>query len=92
MSLPAALAAPRVSQTNSATSSAEPLFYNSTLAKQLTSQFGEKFTETGGSILPLDYYPGDATALQNLGGGRYEAVAEPVRLGGGSALAVKPAP
>ena len=92
MSLPAALAAPRVSQTNSATSSAEPLFYNSALAKQLTSQFGEKFTETGGSILPLDYYPGDATALQNLGGGRYEAVAEPVRLGGGSALAVNPAP
>jgi gamma-glutamyltranspeptidase / glutathione hydrolase len=92
VSLPAALAAPRVSQTNSATSSAEPLFYNSTLANQLTSQFGEKFTETGGSILPLDYYPGDATALQNLGGGHYEAVAEPVRLGGGSALAVSPAP
>ena len=92
MSMPTALAAPRVSQTNSATSSAEPLFYNSALAKQLTSQFGEKFTETGGSILPLDYYPGDATALQNLGGGRYEAVAEPVRLGGGSALAVNPAP
>ena len=92
MPLPAALAAPRVSQTNSATSSAEPMFYNSTLAKQLTSQFREKFTETGGSILPLDYYPGDATALQNLGGGRYEAVAEPVRLGGGSALAVNPAP
>ncbi len=92
MSMPAALAAPRVSQTNSATSSAEPLFYNSTLAKQLTSQFGEKFTETGGPILPLDYYPGDATALQNLGGGRYEAVAEPIRLGGGSALAVNPAP
>jgi gamma-glutamyltranspeptidase/glutathione hydrolase len=90
MALPAALAAPRVSQTNSATSSAEPAFYNSALAKQLTSQFGEKFTETGGSILPLDYYPGDATALQVLGGGKLEPIAEPVRLGGGSALVVHP--
>ena len=90
MSLPDALAAPRVSNTNSATSSAEPLFYNSAVAKQLTSQYGEKFTETGGTILPLDYYPGDATALQVLGGGKVEPIAEPVRLGGGSALVVHP--
>ncbi|HEY2279955.1 MAG TPA: gamma-glutamyltransferase, partial [Streptosporangiaceae bacterium] len=90
MSLPNALAAPRVSNTNSATSSAEPLFYNSAVAKQLTSQYGEKFTETGGAILPLDYYPGDATALQVLGGGKVEPIAEPVRLGGGSALVVHP--
>ncbi len=90
MSLPDALAAPRVSNTNSATSSAEPLFYNSAVAKQLTSQYGEKFTETGGAILPLDYYPGDATALQVLGGGKLEPIAEPVRLGGGSALVVHP--
>jgi gamma-glutamyltranspeptidase/glutathione hydrolase len=92
MSLPAALAAPRVSQTNSATSLAEPAFYNSALAQQLTSQFGEKFTEATGPILPLDNYPGDATAVQILGHGRFEAIAEPVRLGGGSALVVKPAP
>jgi gamma-glutamyltranspeptidase/glutathione hydrolase len=90
MSLPDALAAPRVSNTNSATSSAEPLFYNSAVAKQLTSQYGEKFTETTGPILPLDYYPGDATALQVLGGGKVEPIAEPVRLGGGSALVVHP--
>ncbi|HEY0719328.1 MAG TPA: gamma-glutamyltransferase family protein [Streptosporangiaceae bacterium] len=90
MPMPAALAAPRVSQTNSATSSAEPRFYNSALARQLTSRYGEKFTETGGAILPLDYYPGDATALQILGGGKLEPVAEPVRLGGGSALVVHP--
>jgi gamma-glutamyltranspeptidase / glutathione hydrolase len=90
MPLPAALAAPRVSQTNSKTSLAEPDFYNSQLAQQLESQFGEQFTESTGSILPLDYYPGDATALQILGGGRAEAIAEPVRLGGGSALAVHP--
>ena len=92
LSLPAALAAPRVSQRNSATSLAEPAFYNRALAQQLTSQFGEKFTEATGPILPLDYYPGDATALQILGLGRFEAIAEPVRLGGGSALVVKPSP
>jgi gamma-glutamyltranspeptidase / glutathione hydrolase len=92
MSLPAALAAPRVSQTNSPTSLAEPAFYNSALAKELTSEFGEQFTESTGPIIPLDYYPGDATALQILGDGRYESIAEPVRLGGGSALVVHPSP
>ena len=90
MSLPAALAAPRVSQTNSSTSLAEPAFYHSALAHQLTSQFGEKFALATGPILPLDHYPGDATALQMLGHGRFEAVAEPVRLYGGSALVVHP--
>jgi gamma-glutamyltranspeptidase / glutathione hydrolase len=90
MSLPAALAAPRVSQTNSATSLAEPDFYHSALARQLTSQFGEKFTLATGPILPLDNYPGDATAVQILGHGVAESIAEPVRLGGGSALVVHP--
>jgi gamma-glutamyltranspeptidase/glutathione hydrolase len=92
MSLPAALAAPRVSQTNSATSLAEPAFYDSPLRTQLTSQFGEQFTVATGPILPLDHYPGDATALAILGHGRSEAIAEPVRLGGGSALVVDPSP
>ena len=90
MSLPAALAAPRVSQRNSTTSLAEPAFYNSPLRQQLQSQFGEQFAEATGPILPLNYYPGDATALQLLGNGRAEAIAEPVRLGGGSALVVHP--
>ena len=90
MALPDALAAPRVAQTNSATSLAEPDFYNSALAQQLTSQFGEKFTLATGPILPQDNYPGDATALQILGHGLLEAIAEPVRLGGGSALVVHP--
>jgi gamma-glutamyltranspeptidase/glutathione hydrolase len=90
MSLADALAAPRVSQRNSATSLAEPDFYNSALAEQLTSQYGEQFTMATGPILPLDYYPGDATALQVLGHNQYQAIAEPVRLGGGSALVVHP--
>ena len=94
MSLPAALAAPRVSQTNSSSnrSLAEPDFYNSALAQQLTGQYGEHFALATGPILPLDKYPGDATALQMLDHGRAEAIAEPVRLDGGSALAVRPTP
>ncbi len=91
MSLPDALAAPRVAQTNSSsnTSEAEPDFFNSQLAQQLTSQYGEKFSLATGPILPLDNYPGDATALQMLGHGQAQAIAEPVRLGGGSALALQ---
>jgi gamma-glutamyltranspeptidase / glutathione hydrolase len=90
LSLPAALAAPRVSQTNSPTSLAEPAFYYSPMRHQLTREYGEQFTLSTGPILPLDYYPGDATGLQFLGRGVVQAVAEPVRLGGGSALVVNP--
>jgi gamma-glutamyltranspeptidase/glutathione hydrolase len=90
MSLPAALATPRVSQTNSPTSLAEPAFYHSAVRRELTRMFGEHFTVATGPILPLDQYPGDATGLQVLGAGLYQAVAEPVRLGGGSALVVNP--
>jgi gamma-glutamyltranspeptidase / glutathione hydrolase len=91
MPLPAALAAPRVSQRNSPTSLAEPAFYHSALAKELTRRYGEQFTLATGPILPLDHYPGDATGIAFLPGGRFQAVAEPVRLGGGSAMVVKPA-
>ena len=52
--------------------------------------FDLRLTEATGPILPLDEYPGDATALQELGSGRMQAIAEPVRLGGGSALVVSP--
>jgi gamma-glutamyltranspeptidase/glutathione hydrolase len=90
MPLPDALAAPRVSQRNTPSSLAEPDFYNSALAQQLTSQFGEQFTLATGPILPLDNYPGDATGIQFLDHGVAEAVAEPVRLFGGSALVVHP--
>jgi gamma-glutamyltranspeptidase/glutathione hydrolase len=92
MSLSDALNAPRVSQTNSAsnTSTAEPDFYNSDLAHTLTSQYNEQFKLATGPILPLDNYPGDATALQVLGRHGAEAIAEAYRLGGGSALAVGP--
>jgi gamma-glutamyltranspeptidase / glutathione hydrolase len=92
MSLPDALGAPLVSQTNSSsnTSLAEPDFYNRPLAHELTAKYGEKFALAIGPILPLDNYPGDATALQMLGQGRAEAIAGRVRLGDGSALAMRP--
>jgi gamma-glutamyltranspeptidase / glutathione hydrolase len=90
MSMPDALAAPRVSQRNQSTSLAEPAFYNSQIANELAQQYGEKFTLATGPILPLDNYPGDATALQVLSDGRMDPVAEPGRLFGGSALVVHP--
>jgi gamma-glutamyltranspeptidase/glutathione hydrolase len=90
MSMPAALAAPRVSQRNQPTSLAEPAFYYSQIAQELAQRYGEKFSLATGPVLPLDHYPGDATALQVLDHGRMEAVAEPVRLFGGSAMTVRP--
>ena len=71
---------------------AEPDFYNSALAQQLTSQFNEQVTLATGPILPLDNYPGDATGIAFLGHGVALAAAEPVRLYGGSALVVHPGP
>jgi gamma-glutamyltranspeptidase/glutathione hydrolase len=90
MSLPDAIAAPRVSQRNTATSVAEADFYNSALAQQLTTQYGEKFTLQTGPVLPHDQWIGAATGIQFLPGGVFQAAAEPVRLGGGSALVVNP--
>jgi Gamma-glutamyltranspeptidase len=90
MSLPEAIAAPRVSQRNTATSTAEADFYNSALAQQLTTQYGEKFTLQTGPVLPHDQWIGAATGIQFLPGGVFQAAAEPVRLGGGSALVVTP--
>ncbi|GAB2457166.1 gamma-glutamyltransferase family protein [Jatrophihabitans fulvus] len=90
MSLPAAIAAPRVSQRNATASEAEPAFYDSSLRRTLESRYGEKFTELTGSPLPLKSWIGNATGLQALGGGQYLAAAEPVRQGGGSALVVRP--
>jgi gamma-glutamyltranspeptidase/glutathione hydrolase len=88
MTLPQAIAAPRASQRNAATTDAEAGFYNSSLAQQLTSQYGEHFTLQTGTVLPLNSWIGNATGIQFLPGGRFQAAAEPVRLGGGSALVV----
>jgi gamma-glutamyltranspeptidase / glutathione hydrolase len=90
MSLPRALWAPRAAQRDTTTTSAEAKFYNSALAAKLTSKYGESFTLLTGPLDPLLTYIGDATALQALPGGRYQAIAEKVRESGGSALVVHP--
>jgi gamma-glutamyltranspeptidase/glutathione hydrolase len=90
MSLPDAIAAPRASQRNTATTTAEPTFLATPEASVLAAKYGEKFTEQTGSVLPLNSWIGNATGIQYLGHGRYQAAAEPVRSGGGSALVVRP--
>jgi gamma-glutamyltranspeptidase/glutathione hydrolase len=88
MGLPASIAAPRASQRNSATTQAEPAF----LAEPSTAgleKLGQSFAISDTS--PLDpsikIAPtiGVASGLEILGGGRFQAVAEPVRRGGGAA-------
>ncbi|GLW05259.1 gamma-glutamyltranspeptidase [Microtetraspora sp. NBRC 13810] len=80
MSLPEALAAPRASQRNTATTQAEPAFIEAN---------GPGLTARGYAFTPTPEI-GAATALEFLRGGKVQAVAEPVRRGGGSALVVSP--
>ena len=85
LSLPDAIAAPRATQRNAATTSAEPEFYDTALRRELTSRYGEQFTR-----MPDGSFIGNATGLDFLPDGRVEAAAEPVRSGGGSAMVVDP--
>ena len=80
-SLPAAIASPRASQRNGATSIAEPLFMQ-TEAPALTAQHGHAFGPAQAEI-------GAVTGIEFLDHGRLLAAAEPVRRGGGSAMVVK---
>jgi gamma-glutamyltranspeptidase/glutathione hydrolase len=93
MTLPKALAAPRASQRNSSTTTAEPAF----IAQPTTAglqQLGQKFAISDTSPLnpQIQIAPtiGVASAMQILGHNRFLAVAEPVRRGGGAAGVVKP--
>jgi gamma-glutamyltranspeptidase/glutathione hydrolase len=86
MSLPDAIAAPRASNTNSATTSAEPAFI-SQYGNELQTRFGQQFTSTATTSSPEI---GAATGVEFLPGGRLEAAAEPVRRGGGDADVVRP--
>ncbi len=90
MSLPHAIWAPRASQRNAATSDAEAAFADSKIGQQLVAKFGESFHIVTGPEAPLDTLIGNATGIQALGRGRYQAAAEKVREGGGSALVVRP--
>ncbi|OIJ64110.1 gamma-glutamyltransferase [Streptomyces mangrovisoli] len=78
-----AIAAPRASQRNAATTELEPGLYNSDVKKQLEA-IGHSFT--------LNPEIGAATGVQRLGDGRWLAAAETVRRGGGSAMVVRPSP
>jgi gamma-glutamyltranspeptidase/glutathione hydrolase len=78
MSLPEALAAPRATQRNTAQTQAEQGFLDR-YAQEL---------EARGHDLVLNPEIGAATALEFLGRDRVQAVAEPVRRGGGSAMVV----
>jgi gamma-glutamyltranspeptidase/glutathione hydrolase len=87
MTLPEAIAAPRASQRNTATTSAEPAFLNTPEAARLESLHGQSFTSTPeiGAATGVAFLPGGR-------GGTVQAAAEPVRRGGGSALVENPVP
>lgn len=86
MTLPQAVAAPRASQRNTPKTDAEQAFID---------RYGAALTAKGQDLQLFAGPPpgviGAAAGLEFVGGGRVQAVAEPVRRGGGSALVVAPA-
>jgi gamma-glutamyltranspeptidase/glutathione hydrolase len=84
MTLPEAIAAPRASQRNTPTTSAEPAFLKTREAALLESEHGQSFTSTPEI--------GAATGIAFLPGETVQAAAEPLRRGGGSALVENPVP
>ena len=84
MNLPQAIAAPRASQRNTTTTSAEPAFLDSPEAPLLVSQHGHSFTSTPeiGAAAGIAFLPDETV----------QAAAEPDRRGGGSALVENPVP
>ena len=83
LSLVDAIAEPRASQRNSATTDAEPAFLAQPEAAKLEA-LGHRFESTDEI--------GAATAVELLPDGRWRAAAEPHRRGGGSAAVVIPTP
>jgi gamma-glutamyltranspeptidase/glutathione hydrolase len=81
MSLPEAIAEPRLSQRNTAATSAEPAFLGTPEHAALLAR-GHSFAETAEI--------GAATGIEFLPDGRVQAAAEPVRRGGGSAAVTDP--
>jgi gamma-glutamyltranspeptidase/glutathione hydrolase len=81
MTLPAALAAPRATQRNTAAVQAEPGFLASPEAAALTAL---------GHVFATNPEIGAATAIEFGRGGRMLAAAEPTRRGGGAAAVVSP--
>jgi gamma-glutamyltranspeptidase/glutathione hydrolase len=93
MTLPEAIAAPRASQRNSATTQAEPAFLSLPTTPGLEA-LGQKFAVTDTSPLdPTIKIPptiGVATGLELLGHGKVLAAGEPSRRGGSAAGVVSP--
>ena len=87
MSISKAIAAPRASQRNTASVTAEPEFIR-LHGKQLTP-YGHTLTPSGDAFTSAAEI-GAATAIEFLPDGRMVAAAEPVRRGGGSAMVLKP--
>ncbi len=85
MSLPRAIAAPRASQRNTPTVSAEPAFIDRYGA--LLRRYGHRLTPAGDRFTSAAEI-GAATAIEFGRHGRLTAVAEPTRRGGGAALVV----
>jgi gamma-glutamyltranspeptidase / glutathione hydrolase len=81
MTLPQAIADPRASQRNTASTFAEPAFLSSPERTALEAR-GHTFS-TSAEI-------GAATGIEFLGDGTVRAAAEPTRRGGGSAMVVSP--
>jgi gamma-glutamyltranspeptidase / glutathione hydrolase len=82
-SLPDAIARPRASQRNTATTIAEPAFMASPERVALESEYGHVFGTPQAEI-------GASTGIEFLGGDRVLAAAEPLRRGGGSAMVERP--
>jgi gamma-glutamyltranspeptidase/glutathione hydrolase len=89
MTISEAIAAPRASQRNTAKVTAEPEFI-AAYGNQLTP-FGHQFTPSGDAFTSAAEI-GAATAIEFLPDGGMIAAAEPVRRGGGSAMALKLSP
>jgi gamma-glutamyltranspeptidase/glutathione hydrolase len=81
-----AIAAPRLSSRNGASEGAEPLILSGPDGDYLRS-LGHVLASAG---TPNEI--GAVTAIHPLGGGAFEAAAETVRRGGGSAMVVRPSP
>ncbi|MFI2371600.1 gamma-glutamyltransferase [Streptomyces sp. NPDC018833] len=84
MTLPEAVAAPRLSQRNRATTEFEPGFLDSPEKGEL-ERLGHKFVLAGQTFTPAPEI-GAVAALEFLDDGNIQAVAESTRRGGGSAM------
>lgn len=89
MTLPQAVAAPRISQRDRSVTEAEPQFLSSPLDPALTA-LGQHFV-LAPPVFTTTPELGAATGLEFLRDGRIQAVAEPQRRFGGSAMVLTPA-